>query len=134
MNECLFCKLLNSPEFKQNLIYEDANFVAFPDLSQFTEGHVLVIPKKHYRWVWDVENVGQYFEACQKISAHLKQLLNIDQIYSLVMGSMVPHAHIHLIPKAEGRWDEILEKIGELQQSRITSEKQSLIAEKFKMM
>ncbi|MEI7463544.1 MAG: HIT domain-containing protein, partial [Candidatus Taylorbacteria bacterium] len=61
MPSCIFCKIINK-EIPANIIYEDADFLAFLDIRPLSPGHMLVIPKKHYRWVWDVPNVGEYFE------------------------------------------------------------------------
>jgi len=63
------------------------------------EGHVQVIPKKHYRWVWDVPNVGEYFETCQKVANALRKTFNTEHVVSLVFGEEVPHAHIWLVPR-----------------------------------
>ena len=67
MSDCIFCKIASGkvPSFK---VYEDAEFVAFLDISPVVLGHTLVIPKKHYRWVHDVEKFGQFWEAAQKVA------------------------------------------------------------------
>ena len=131
MPNCLFCKFAkNSPE--QGFVYEDEYFVAFLDISQMTEGHTLVIPRKHHRWVWDLPNIGQYFEVCQKIAARIQETYNVEQVYTLTMGSMVPHAHVHLIPKTEGKWYQVLEKVGTLQTNRVDVQKLKEITEKLK--
>lgn len=132
MPDCLFCKLIKSPEQKKFIIYEDDQFMAFPDISQFTSGHVLVIPKKHYRWIWDLPNIGQYFEVCQKICKKMLAVFHCEQIYTLTMGSMIPHAHVHLIPKTDGQWYEVLQKIGELQQNHKSAEEIIKITKKLK--
>ena len=53
MNDCVFCQIAAGkiPCFK---IYEEEGFLAFLDINPWVEGHTLVIPKKHYRWVWDM--------------------------------------------------------------------------------
>jgi len=58
---CIFCKIVKGeiPAYK---IYEDENFLAFLDINPQSPGHTQVIPKRHYRWVWDIPNVGAYFE------------------------------------------------------------------------
>lgn len=94
--DCIFCKIISGqiPSYK---IYEDADFIAFLDISQFTPGHTLVLPKKHYRFVWDVENIGAYYEVVKKISNHYKSL-GYAYADSLVFGRQVPHAHVHVLP------------------------------------
>ncbi|MBX4206570.1 HIT domain-containing protein [Candidatus Parcubacteria bacterium] len=73
---CIFCKIA-SGEIPAHKVYEDGDFVAFLDINPRASGHVQVIPKEHHRWVWDVPNVGAYFE---------------DE---------VPHAHIWVWPNED---------------------------------
>ena len=75
------------------------NFLAFLDIHPINPGHTLVIPKKHYKWVWDVPNVGQYFEVARKIAIALKEVLKAESVVSFVIGEEVPHAHIWVVPR-----------------------------------
>lgn len=98
---CIFCKILAGeiPSFK---IYEDELFFAFLDIRPLNPGHTLVIPKKHYRWVWDVPEIGRYYEAVAKIARAQKKALGTDYVVSLVFGEEVPHAHVWLVPRLPG--------------------------------
>ena len=98
MENCIFCKIIagDIPSYK---IYEDAEFLAFLDIRPLTKGHALVIPKKHYRWVWDVENISGYYSVVKKIANAQKHAFGTDRIFSLVFGEEVPHAHVWLIPR-----------------------------------
>lgn len=100
MEECIFCKIVKGeiPSYK---VYEDENFLAFLDINPLNPGHTLVIPKKHYRWVWDVENVGEYFEVVRKIAKKLQRAYKIDFVVSGIAGNDVGHAHTHVIPRFE---------------------------------
>jgi histidine triad (HIT) family protein len=99
--ECIFCKIIKGeiPSYK---VYEDKEFFAFLDINPRNPGHTLVIPKKHYRWVWDVENVCGYFEAVRKVAKALQKAMNTEYVVSGIAGKEVFHAHIHLIPRMEG--------------------------------
>ncbi len=99
---CVFCKIVKGqvPCYK---IYEDDDFLAFLDINPWVEGHTLVIPKDHYRWVWDVPNPGKYFKAATKIANHLKEKMNTEFIMTWIYGYDVSHAHIHLMPNARGK-------------------------------
>ncbi|MBU1557544.1 HIT domain-containing protein [Patescibacteria group bacterium] len=98
MNDCLFCKII-SGEIPSYKIYEDENFYAFLDIRPLNPGHTLVIPKKHFRWVWDIENIGEYYKVIQNIAKSLKKTMETEYIISLVFGEEVPHAHVWLIPR-----------------------------------
>lgn len=100
MNDCIFCKIVKG-EIPCYKIYEDADFLAFLDISPFNSGHTLLIPKKHYRWVWEVESGGEYFLIAQKIAKALQKAFNTDWVVSVVIGEAVPHAHLQLIPRTE---------------------------------
>ncbi len=96
--DCVFCKIVKGeiPSYK---VYEDDDFYAFLDIRPLNLGHTLVIPKKHYRWVWDVPNIGEYYEVAGKIVKAMKKALDTDYVVSLVFGEEVPHAHIWLVPR-----------------------------------
>ena len=98
MTDCIFCKIVNR-EIPAHVIYEDDNFMAFLDVRPLNLGHILVIPKKHYRWVWDIDNVGEYYEVVAKIAKAMKKVLNTEYVVSLVFGEEVHHAHVWLVPR-----------------------------------
>jgi len=109
MDDCLFCKIVSGdiPSYK---IYEDDDFLAFLDIFPHTEGYTLVIPKAHHRWVWDVPNIGKYFEVCKKIANHYKKITNKDAVYGWILGEEVPHAHVRIIPDKNDTYIKNVEK------------------------
>jgi histidine triad (HIT) family protein len=94
---CVFCKIV-AKEIPANIVYEDADFLAFLDINPQAPGHAQIIPKKHYRWVWDVPNAGAYFEIAQKIAKAQQKAFNTDWILSKIVGDEVEHAHIWVYP------------------------------------
>jgi histidine triad (HIT) family protein len=128
MDNCIFCKIA-AGEIPCHKVYESSDFLAFLDIHPLNPGHVLVIPKKHFRWAYDVEGVGAYFEVVSKIANAQKKALGTDYVLTLIMGQEIPHSHIHLIPKYDndghgegidlanikeplpGEMDKIVEKI-----------------------
>lgn len=100
MNDCIFCKII-SKEIPAHIVYEDDNFLAFLDIRPQSPGHTLVIPKKHYRWVWDVPNIGTYFEVSQKVANAQRKAFGVEKIVSKIVGEEIPHAHVWLMPD----WD-----------------------------
>lgn len=104
MNNCIFCKIVKK-EIPAHVVYEDEKFMAFLDIHPHTPGHVQVIPKDHYRWVWEVPNAGEYFEIAKKIALAQQKAFNTDWILSKIMGDEVPHAHIWVFPNKEIKAD-----------------------------
>ncbi len=109
---CIFCKIINK-EIPSNIVYEDDNFLAFLDINPLSVGHTLVIPKKHYRWVWDVPatadngpTIGKYYEIVQKIAIAQRKAFGVEQIISKVVGEDVPHAHVWIYPPSETKGDK----------------------------
>ncbi len=136
MSDCLFCKIVSGdvPAYK---IYEDDNYLAFLDIARFTDGHTIVIPKKHYRFIWDMDNVGSFYEFAVKIANHYRGL-GYEFIDSASFGRLIPHAHYHLVPNKEdgNDWERALASIGDLQQDqsrRLTKEQATTILNKFKL-
>lgn len=98
MEDCIFCKIVSGqiPCYK---VYEDDLFLGFLDINPKSPGHCLLIPKKHYRRVYDVKNMGQYFETSKIIINKLLQNLTAGSITILTVGEEIAHAHIQLIPE-----------------------------------
>lgn len=105
MSECIFCKIV-SGEIPATTIYEDKDFLAFLDIHPQTPGHTQVIPKTHHRWVWDVPNVGAYFELVRKIAQAQRKAFGTEWILSKIVGDEVAHAHIWVFPSNEATGDK----------------------------
>ena len=99
MTDCVFCKIV-AKEIPASIVYEDTDFLAFLDINPQSPGHTQVIPKAHHRWVWDVPNVGAYFEVCRKIAQAQRKAFDTDFILSRIVGDEVPHAHIWVFPNS----------------------------------
>ena len=106
-SDCIFCKIANK-EIQSNLIYEDENVVAFNDLNPQAPVHFLVIPKKHYASMNEVESqeaFGQIFSAVPKITAKL----GIKEYRTVVntgesAGQTVFHIHVHVMAGRKFAW------------------------------
>jgi len=94
---CIFCKIV-AKQIPAHVVYEDADFLAFLDINPLSAGHALIIPKDHYRWVWDVPNVGRYFEITKDIALAAQKAFGAGAVHSKIIGEEVPHAHIWVYP------------------------------------
>lgn len=95
----IFTKIVKG-EIPCHKIYEDDKTVAFLDIYSLVEGHTLVIPKKQVEFVWDlaIEDYRAVMDTAQKVAIRLRQVLPIAYVGEKVVGTDVPHAHVHLIP------------------------------------
>ena len=73
MTDCLFCKMVNR-EIEPDIVYEDADVLAFRDVNPQAPTHVLVIPKAHIATTNDLDAdnagiVGKLYLAAKQIAA-----------------------------------------------------------------
>lgn len=124
MEDCIFCLIVagKSPCYK---VYEDDLFLGFLDIHPGTPGHTLVIPKKHYQWVYDVPEFDKYWLAVLKITGAMQLVLNPVFVTYLTYGLHVPHAHIHILPRSQNDRSQVAPLQGYL-----SSEKMKEIADK----
>lgn len=127
--DCIFCKIVKG-EIPCYKVYEDEDFFAFLDIAPRNPGHCLVIPKKHYRWVWDVPNINEYYIVVRKIVNAIKKSMKTKRVVSIVWGDEVPHAHVWLIPRFEN--DKIGFPFGKETLKKISQEEMKKIATKIK--
>lgn len=104
---CIFCEIVkgNIHSYK---IYEDNEFLAFLDISQATNGHVLVIPKKHFSNILEIDDntLSKISILTKKLSIQICKNLNVSNCnilnnYGPIAGQSVNHFHIHIIPRYE---------------------------------
>lgn len=108
MNDCIFCKIINK-EIPGKIVYEDDVCMAFLDLSQATYGHTLVIPKKHYANILEVddETLAHVMKVVKNLANQIVEKLDAKGVNVLtntneVAGQTVHHFHVHILP----RYDE----------------------------
>ncbi len=97
----IFTKIINGevPCYK---IYEDDKTFAFLDINPETKGHTLVIPKTEVDKIYDLEDADYtaLMRTVKKLSKHMEQILGVRILWKVV-GTDVPHAHVHLEPLDE---------------------------------
>ena len=99
MQESLFTQIIKG-EIPAHKIYEDDDVLAFLDIHPIVPGHTLVIPKKQVEFIWDLpdEDYQKLTAAVRKVALHLRETLDVAYVGEKVVGTDVPHAHVHLIP------------------------------------
>ncbi len=104
-NNCIFCKLANG-DIPTNSIYEDVDFKVILDAAPATKGHALIIPKSHYKDIYEIDEelAGKAFKLAKKLTISMTDKLgcegfNILQNNKEVAGQTVFHFHMHLIPR-----------------------------------
>lgn len=104
---CVFCKIINGeiPSFK---IYENDYVLCFLDINASTNGHTLIVPKKHFDNIFDLDEkyAVEMIKAVKHVSLLLKEKLNVSAVNVInnsgpLAGQTVMHFHIHVIPRYE---------------------------------
>jgi histidine triad (HIT) family protein len=87
-------------EIPADKTYEDDQTLAFLDIHPKSPGHILLIPKEHYPWFTDVpeELSAVLFTNARHLAQKIKKQHNADYVRLGIVGTDVPHTHIHLIP------------------------------------
>ena len=99
----VFTKIING-EIPCYKIYEDDKTLAFLDINPETPGHTLVIPKVEVDKIYELEDEDYeaLMKTVKKLSAHMEKVLGQRTLLK-VIGTDVPHAHVHLLP-FDGTW------------------------------
>jgi histidine triad (HIT) family protein len=99
-NDCIFCRIIKK-EIPCAKVYEDENFLAFLDIQPVSDGHILIVPKKHIIWMQDVDDeiISEIFKLSKKLMKAIKNGLKCDYVQVSIVGKDIPHFHIHLIPR-----------------------------------
>lgn len=124
----IFTKIINGdiPCYK---IAEDESHLAFLDINPLAKGHTLVVPKKEVDYIFDLgdQEMQELHLFSKKVALALDAAMDCKRVGVLVIGTEVPHAHIHLIPFQEEAQMAITSK-----KMTLPAEEMSIIAEKIR--
>ncbi len=105
MEDCIFCKIA-SGEVQGLRVYENDQTLAFMDIANDVDGHILVIPRKHCKNILDCdpETLSAVMQTVKIVSVHLTEHCGYEGVNLLnasdeSAGQSVPHFHIHIIPR-----------------------------------
>ena len=104
-SDCVFCRIIRG-ELDSAAVYEDESTLAFLDLRQSNEGHVLVVPRNHIEQIYDLDEdtasslagtVCRVARAVRRVYA--PEGLSIWQSNGPAAFQEVPHVHWHVFPR-----------------------------------
>ncbi len=103
--DCLFCNIINK-KIDSFIIYENKYVISFLDINPASNGHCLIIPKKHFNKLSETDELYlmETIKAAKIIAKNIYKNLNCLGINYLVneneiAGQSVNHFHYHVIPK-----------------------------------
>lgn len=133
MSDCIFCKII-AGEIPSATIYENEEFKVILDRFPANEGHILILPKKHYANIFDMdpEVGGRLFQLAIRIASVMQKTLglehmNVMQNNGIVAGQTVFHFHLHLIPRYENDGITIAYRPMELSDEQIETVRKQLV-------
>jgi histidine triad (HIT) family protein len=106
--DCIFCKIVEGiiPSIR---VYEDDKALAFMDIAPLNRGHLLVVPKDHVETIVDID--PQVYGHLASLICRLAKVvqaevqpdgMNVMQLNGEAGNQVVPHLHMHLVPRWEG--------------------------------
>lgn len=104
MQDCLFCKIING-QLPSSTVYEDDLIKVIMNINPNTNGHLLILPKKHFVNIMDIDPtiVSHSIKVTRdKLYPLLKEKLHCEGITlaeNNELGQEIKHFHIHLIPR-----------------------------------
>ncbi len=101
-NDCLFCKIVNK-EVDAKILYEDNDVMVILDAYPDTDGHTLVIPKKHYEDIYSIDDdvLLKIIGIGKDTTKMLMTKLDKSALTFLVNygdAQVIKHFHLHLLP------------------------------------
>ena len=95
----IFTKIINR-EIPSHIIAENADFIAFLDVSPLVIGHTLVVPKKEVDYIFDLDDktLAELNVFAKKVAQAVKKAMPCIRVGVAVIGLEVPHTHVHLVP------------------------------------
>ena len=83
-------------------VYEDEKTLAFLDINPESKGHTLVIPKVEVDKIYELsdEDYHALWATVKKVAARMEEVSGRRTLMK-VIGTDVPHAHVHLMPYDE---------------------------------
>lgn len=102
-HECIFCHIV-AGQAPAQVVLEDQLSLCFLDIAPFTQGHCLVIPKRHVPWWHEMtsQENASLFHLAQRISRRMMAVYKPDFVCLYARGRRIPHTHLFLVPTFSG--------------------------------
>lgn len=105
MDNCIFCKIANGI-IPSNTLYEDEDFRVILDIEPATKGHALILPKKHFADLYELDDecASKTLLVARNMASKIQKAMNCDGLNIVqnngeAAGQTVFHFHMHLVPR-----------------------------------
>ncbi len=107
-SHCVFCKIV-AAQLPASVVFENQTSLAFLDVGPLADGHLLLIPRDHCVALVDmpIEESSRLLALIPTLGRALLEVTGAEGFNVLinngsVAGQVVPHVHIHIIPRQSG--------------------------------
>lgn len=132
-DNCIFCKIA-AGEIPSKTIYEDDDFRVILDLGPATKGHALILPKDHYKNLYELPDdvAAKVMQLAKEMAIVMTDKLHADgfnlvQNNNEVAGQTVFHFHMHLIPRYENDGQHIAWEPGSSSQEELAEIQKAIV-------
>ncbi len=108
MDNCVFCKIIKGT-IPCHKVFESSQTIAFLDVKPHAKGHSVVIPKIHAETIFELDEkyLQDLILDVKKVMEKIQQKLspdgfNVGWNHNSAGGQVVPHLHIHILPRYSG--------------------------------
>lgn len=100
---CVFCDIAAGQAPAHHIFEDDLSFVIL-DINPFTQGHCLVLPKRHVPWWHELTEVetASLFNVARVVAGRMMQVFQPDFVMLYARGRRIHHTHIFLVPTYSG--------------------------------
>jgi histidine triad (HIT) family protein len=111
VDSCVFCNISKNRD-KEEIIWEDEEFIAFLDRKPIKPGHTLIIPKKHVDFLFNLDDKTYHklMAIAKKLYNPLIRAMGSKTVGIALSGFEVLHVHLHLVPRDKSGEFNILPK------------------------
>ncbi len=104
MVDCIFCDIIDGKAPSLD-IYEDEYVLCFLDINPLSQGHTLVIPKKHADRLEELDEIREnIFRVVHRLAPKIADAVEAPA-YNIFInngeeaGQEIPHIHCHILPR-----------------------------------
>jgi histidine triad (HIT) family protein len=115
VKQCVFCEIAKGRS-PASVIYEDSDVMALLDINPVQRGHALIIPKRHFVDIWDIdpEVLMKVVSVTKRVAQKMQKVLATEGINTFSAsgkpaGQDIYHFHMHVIPLGKGERTKFVE-------------------------
>ena len=130
---CIFCKIANG-EIPSRALYEDEDFKVILDLAPATKGHALILPKNHFKNLYEVSDdlAAKVLPLAKKMATTMTEKLGCDgfnlvQNNNEIAGQTIYHFHMHLVPRYVDDGQKLVMKPNEISAEELDAIKEQIV-------